>query len=712
LGLLTGVLGLAASLLPLGYDLEETVGLGLLFKLRGERPAPPDVVVIAVDKASAEQLDLPLDPMTWGRSYHARLIQKLADEGARVIAFDLMFDQTRSAAEDRVFADAIREARNVVLLGYLEREAIPLEDRAGRVTGGMTVDRMRPPTLALAQEAASVAPVPLPKVPVTVSQFWTFSDGAGGFPTMPVTVFQLVALPAYDDLVRLLEKALDDPRVAAARGDPMNRASIIEAERLIGLTKEDFEGPGAVHGLIRSLKEVLGNSALLSEIMLRELEYPTEPALSAGSREILKPLLKMYQDGSSRYLNFYGPPRTITTVPYAEALQLLQPAVVNGKAVDFKGKAVFIGVSDTYPFRQGDTFRTVFSQPNGLDLSGVEIAATAFANLLEDSPIRPIEFRAAMLTILLFGIGVGMLCLFLPAFLALVCSAGLIVVFGSIALYQFRMAGVWVPVMIPLGVQVPFALVAAVSWKYFDTRTLEAAHKQLQEVDRIKSMFLSHVSHELKTPLTSIKGFVDNMLDGLTGELHGKQQDYLSRIRANTDRLSRMITNLLDLSRIEAGTHRLDRVQLRLVDLVVEVVEQFRPIAASKRITLEMVCPDPTIQVFADPDKFVQVLINLVDNAVKYTPPGGTVTVAVTRRDPEHVVIMIMDTGEGIPAEAMAKLFEPFYQASRQPASRAKGLGLGLSIVKTLVELHGGTISVTSEVGKGSEFCILMPAVN
>lgn len=711
LGLLTGVLGLTVSLLPLGHDLEEGMGLALLFKLRGERPAPPDVVVIAVDKASAEQLALPLDRMAWDRSHHARLIQKLTHAGAGVIAFDLMFDQARSAAEDRVFADAIQEARNVVLLGYLEREAIPLEDRSGRITGGMTVDRMRSPTAVLAEAAASVAPLPLPKVPVTVSQFWTFSEGAGDVPTMPVTVFQLFASPAYGDLIRVLRKALDDPRIAQARGDPTNRASILEAERLVGLTQEDFEAPGAIRGLIRSLKEVLGDNALLSDLMLRELENPTEPALSSGSRAILKPLVKMYQDGSSRYLNFYGPPRTITTVSYFQALQLPRPVVVNGKAVDFKGKAVFIGISDIYPFRQGDTFRTVFSQSNGLDLSGVEIGATAFSNLLEGFPVRPIDFRAALLTILLFGVAVGMLCFLLHPLRALMCSAGLIASFIGIAYYQFRMAGLWVPVIIPLGVQGPFALVAAVSWKYFDTRKLEAAHKQLQEVDRLKSMLLSHVSHELKTPLTSIKGFVDNMLDGLTGELPGKQRDYLNRIRTNTDRLSRMITNLLDQSRIESGTYRLDRVPLCLFDLMVEVVEQFRPMAASKRMTLEMVCPDPTIQVWADPDKFIQVLSNLVDNAIKYTPPGGKVTVATTRHHPERVMITVADTGEGIPAEAMGKLFEPFYQASQQPGTRAKGLGLGLSIVKTLVELHGGNISVTSEVGKGSEFSILMPAL-
>jgi signal transduction histidine kinase len=419
----------------------------------------------------------------------------------------------------------------------------------------------------------------------------------------------------------------------------------------------------------------------------------------------------MYQSANSRYLNFYGPARTITTVPYFQAFQLPQPVVVDGEAMDFKDRVVFIGVSDIYPYQQGDTYHTVFSQPNGLDLSGVEIGATAFANLLEDLPVRPIDFRVSLLTILLFGIAVGMLCFLLRPLLALVCSVGLIIAFVSIAYYQFTIAGIWVPVMIPLGVQGPFAFVAAVSWKYFDTRKLEAAHEQLKEVDRLKSMFLSHVSHELKTPLTSIKGFVDNMLDGLTGEVQGKQQDYLRRIRANTDRLARMITNLLDLSRIESGTQRVEQVQLRLFEPVVEVVDQFRPMAACKQITLEMVCPDPTIQVLADPDKVVQVLINLVDNAIKHTPTGGKVTVTIARRDPERVMMTVTDTGEGIPAEAMAKLFEPFYQASQQPGSRAKGLGLGLSIVKTLVELHGGTVSVTSEVGKGSEFCILMPAL-
>jgi signal transduction histidine kinase len=182
-------------------------------------------------------------------------------------------------------------------------------------------------------------------------------------------------------------------------------------------------------------------------------------------------------------------------------------------------------------------------------------------------------------------------------------------------------------------------------------------------------------------------------------------------VRANADRLTRMISNLLDLSRIESGTHHLDRAPLCLFDLVEEVIEQLRPLAAAKDLTLGVVCPDPTLQVSADRDKFIQVITNLVDNAIKFTPAGGKITVTIGRRDPERVMITVTDTGEGIPSSDLAKLFEPFYQAGRRSGTPSNGLGLGLSIVKTLVNLHGGTISVTSEFGKGSEFCILVPAL-
>jgi signal transduction histidine kinase len=710
-GLLTAGLGLAVSFLPLGSDLEESIGLNFLFRLRGERQAPPEVVVIAIDKDSSDRLKLPRDPQQWPRSYHARMIHKLVDEGARVIAFDLFFDEGRSAKDDQVFAKTIGEAHNVVLLGYFKKEAIPLEDTSGHVTGEVTVERMMPPASILAQEASSVSAFPLPKVPLTVSQVWTFKDDSGDFPTMPVTVFQMFAMPAYGDLINLMKKALVDPKIVRAMTDEKNGSSIGEARRLVNLKKEEIIGSHGVHKLIRSLKEVLGHETLISQIMMRELEDPSQPNPNAKSTELLKDLINVYGNGNSRYLDFYGPTHTITTVPYYQALQLPNPVTVNGRPLDFKGKIVMIGSSEFSPYSQMDAYPTVFSQANGRDLSGVEICATTVANLLEDRPIRPIGFPTHLLSLSAFGLAAGIICFLLRPLLAMVFTVGLIMVYVGFAYYQFKLAGVWYPVVIPAGFQAPLAFVMAVLWKYRDARKLEAAHEQLKEMDRLKSMFLSHVSHELKTPLTSIKGFVDNMMDGLTGELAGKQREYLDRVRVNADRLARMITNLLDLSRIEFGTHHLDRVRLRLLDLVEEVTEQLRPIATAKQLTLGIVCPDPTIRVRADRDKFIQVITNLVDNAIKYTPAGGKITVAVGRKDSERVMITVADTGEGIPARVMAKLFEPFFQASLKPGTHTKGLGLGLSIVKTLVELHDGTISVTSEVGKGTEFLILIPAL-
>ena len=279
------------------------------------------------------------------------------------------------------------------------------------------------------------------------------------------------------------------------------------------------------------------------------------------------------------------------------------------------------------------------------------------------------------------------------------------------ASFQFSTAGIWFPVMIPVAVQAPLAFTAAVLWKYYESRKAELAHERLRELDRLKTMFLSQVSHELRAPLTSIQGFVENMLDGMTGELKGKQREYLHRMRENTERLTRMITNLLDLSRIESGTQRVDRVPWRLFELVEEVIRQFEPVAKGMHVILELACEDPTLQILADHDKFVQILTNLVDNAIKFTPAGGKVTVSLTRPDPNRAMLTVADTGVGMPAEAMENLFAPFYQASQDSRIQAKGLGLGLSIVKSLVEAHGGTIAVTSELGQGSEFRILLPVL-
>lgn len=711
LAVVTAVIG-AVLLSSFGYYLEEDGGLALLFHLRGARQIPSNVVIVSLDRASSERLGLSYDYSYWPHSYHARLIQKLIDEGASVIAFDMFFNEARSTEDDHVLAKAIGRAGNVVLVEDLRKNIIPMErDTSGSAGDSITVEQLVPPTPMLGQEAASIAPFPLPKVPVRVSQYWTFIQ-TGDVPTLPAVVFQIFALQAYDDLKALLSKAVRDPRVAQA-GDAVNKLALAQAEKLLSVDGNTIKNSDAIIALVRGLKKILGGDTLIAENIRKFLEEDeTQSPVNRRHRDLLKALVKMYRNPNSRYLNFYGPPGTIPTVPYYQALQSTdQRQVSGGNTIDLKDKVVFIGYSDTSHQNQGDFYNTVYTLPDGRDLSGVEIAATAFANLMENTPVQPLEFNGNILTILMYGIAMGLICYLLRPLLAMVYLVVISMLYLDFAALQFTTAGIWFPVMIPIAFQAPFAFTAAILWKYYDSRKTEVAHERLREVDRLKTMFLSQVSHELKAPLTSIQGFVENMLDGMTGELKGKQREYLQRMRENTERLTRMITNLLDLSRIESGTQHVHRAPCRLFELVEEVTRQFEPTATAKGVTLEVACEDATLQVLADHDKFVQILTNLVDNAIKFTPTGGKVTVSLVRPDPNRAMLTVADTGVGIPAEAMENLFEPFYQVAQGAGIQAKGLGLGLSIVKSLVEVHGGTITVTSELGRGSEFRILLPVL-
>jgi len=231
---------------------------------------------------------------------------------------------------------------------------------------------------------------------------------------------------------------------------------------------------------------------------------------------------------------------------------------------------------------------------------------------------------------------------------------------------------------------------------------------ELEQADRLRSQFLSHVSHELKTPLTSIKGFLQNLLDGLTGPLNPKQQRYLSRMLDNSNRLIHMIEDLLDRTKIQSG--RLDLVpgEIDLGDCVVDAIEQLRLLAQAKQQILEAIVPPVLLVVWADRDRLIQIIINLVQNAVKFTPEGGSITVTVRQESQRFAGVSVRDTGPGIAPEFLDQIFDPFFRV-KQVSSGVKGLGLGLSIVRTLVELQGGTIAARSEPGRGAELYFTIP---
>jgi signal transduction histidine kinase len=242
------------------------------------------------------------------------------------------------------------------------------------------------------------------------------------------------------------------------------------------------------------------------------------------------------------------------------------------------------------------------------------------------------------------------------------------------------------------------------------TRELVTANEKLTELDKLKSDFLSNVSHELRTPLTAIEGLAANMLDGITGTLNEKQIEYLTDVRASSDRLARLIEDLLDLSIIAAGRAEIRPTVISLVALVQEVSHGLRTIIAQHKLTtLDLGALEPGLTVWADRDRVAQVLTNLIGNAIKFTAPEGKVIVSAHINSAAWAQVTIADTGPGIAPEEAEKIFDEFYQVTRPGKEKSLGVGLGLAISKKLVAMHGGKIWVESEPGKGSKFTFTLP---
>jgi signal transduction histidine kinase len=239
-------------------------------------------------------------------------------------------------------------------------------------------------------------------------------------------------------------------------------------------------------------------------------------------------------------------------------------------------------------------------------------------------------------------------------------------------------------------------------------RSLEMLRKQQLE---FKNQFLSHVSHELRTPLTCIHQFTTILLDGLAGEVGPEQRDHLKTILKSVNQLGAMVRDLLEASRAESGKIRIEPRCVVIGDLLRQAVAMMQPIAHEKEIGLEVGVDTRIPFVHGDPGRILEVLINLIENAIKFTPQGGAVTVqaSLVPTDPDFVYVAVTDSGCGIVPEARALIFERLYQDPNAVDNSRKGLGLGLFIAKELVNLHGGRIWVASEVGNGSTFSFTLP---
>jgi signal transduction histidine kinase len=239
-------------------------------------------------------------------------------------------------------------------------------------------------------------------------------------------------------------------------------------------------------------------------------------------------------------------------------------------------------------------------------------------------------------------------------------------------------------------------------------RTLEITRKQQLE---FKNQFLSHVSHELRTPLTCIHQFVTLLADGLAGPVAPEQVDHLKTILKSVNQLHAMIRDLLEATRAESGKLRIEPRCIAMGDLVKQAVAMMQLSAREKHVGLEVGLDQRIPLVHADPDRVIEILINLIDNAIKFTAPDGAVTVkaCLVETDPNTVYVSVTDTGRGIAPEAKAPIFERLYQDPEAVDSSRSGLGLGLFICKELVRLHQGRIWVASEPGQGSTFTFTLP---
>jgi adenylate cyclase len=443
LGVAIGLLGIIPTLTPPGLDFEKQAGLGWLFFIRGPVTPPSEVAVIAINERDIAGLGLPALPRDWSRTVHGRLIEQLAERGAAVIVFDIDFQRPKDEADDAAFASAVAASERVVLFEQLTGKRQPLQDSDGNLTGTVWVEELVPPIPVLADAAKALAPFPVPKVQVNVYQYWAFKPSAGNAATMPAAALQVYALPVQQLWLELLERS------AAPGIEKLPRSG------------SEIGRAGDMRRLMQTLHDSFAQDPGLGERVRDNLATAAQSIHSDRDRRLLAALTGLYAGTDERYLNFYGPPGTIPNIPFNRVL-----SDDPGQVPDLAGKVVFVGLSDLYDPGQPDRFYTVFTNQDGVDLSGVEIAATGFANLLTGSnlvPAGPIETVLILLLAgILLGAGAYLLRASLAIPLALLLAGGYVVVAQQV----FNSEGIWLPLALPVLVQLPLALFGGLLAQY------------------------------------------------------------------------------------------------------------------------------------------------------------------------------------------------------------------------------------------------------
>jgi two-component system phosphate regulon sensor histidine kinase PhoR len=230
---------------------------------------------------------------------------------------------------------------------------------------------------------------------------------------------------------------------------------------------------------------------------------------------------------------------------------------------------------------------------------------------------------------------------------------------------------------------------------------------RLKELEKVRQDFVANVSHELRTPLTTIKGYTETLLDGALKEEVAPQ--FLQVIQKHADRLTKIVEDLLTLSKIESKEFYLKLERLPFSELIDDVLDFIKEAAGKKKISISRSIVPSSLEVMGDRSYLEQVFINLLDNGIKYTHPGGEISISALENEQGEIQVVVKDNGMGIPKEDLSRIFERFYRVDKGRSQELGGTGLGLSIVKHIVQAHGGRVWVESQIGNGSAFYFTLP---
>jgi adenylate cyclase len=494
-----------ASLLafPQIRHLEQEVGLGWLFKLRGPAEPPDQVVLVLINQEAASNISLPRDaeefhrckdlrvgppppthqslpsmPSRWPRCVHAQLVDKLAAAGAGLIAFDVLFRQRPPLPgaggdlndwQDEVLAKALASAGHVVVAQKVE------------VIGGQeTFSELSP---VIADAALGSAPFPLIAEPGRrADRFMTFKESGLVTPTLPTIALQAYAINAYPMFADLLVRTAG------------------ETAMLLPKTAEELEASRHLQATSLLIRQLLRSDPEAVWRVKKEVREPDPRSGDATTTGHLRSLAALYTEDSARLLNLYGPAGTVPAVSYDQVLAL-SPEAMSSR---FRGRAVFVGFAETLQAEQVEHFATAFSSDESPDLSGVEIAATAFSNLLQDRTIRELPTQYWLVLTFLAGLFSYLVCAQWKSRLALAVMVVAIGAYLGVALYLFTNFNIWVLVVMPMLVATPAGMLAAFSLKYW------TMHKQRAQ---LRHAFTYFVPSE-----------VVSMLERNAGQIGGSQE--------------------------------------------------------------------------------------------------------------------------------------------------------------------------------------------